>query len=97
MIGRLQGRWVKTPADETSTRDICDKQALLAAMDNDKSERQGMTKGKATTVDGQEAIVLRKRDGDQTLTMYVATKGKPYILKATATGGENPSTMNFTD
>ncbi|MFD5099985.1 hypothetical protein [Streptomyces albidochromogenes] len=97
MISQLRGRWVKTPADETSTRDICDKQAFLAAMDNDKSERKGMTKGRTTTVDGQEAIVLKKKDGDQTLTLYVATKGKPYILKTTATGGENPSTMNFTD
>ncbi len=59
--------------------------------------RKGMKKGDTTTVNGQEAIALKKKDGSETLSLYVATDGKPCILKATSTGGENPSTMNFTD
>ncbi|QJS08851.1 hypothetical protein HKX69_04360 [Streptomyces argyrophyllae] len=96
-VQALSGRWVKVPADDARTTGLCDKQGFLADMDSDKSERKGMTKGDVTTVNGHEAIALKKKKGGETITMYVATEGKPYILKLQQSGGENPGTVVFSD
>ncbi len=93
----LSGRWVKVPVGDARTTGLCDKQGFLADMDSDKSERKGMTKGDVTTVDGRKALPLKKKKGGETITMYVATEGKPYILKLDQSGGENPGTMVFSD
>ncbi|MFC8193786.1 hypothetical protein ACFUTV_00095 [Streptomyces sp. NPDC057298] len=97
VIAQLDGKWVKTPTSDASMQDICDKQAFLAALDKDKSERQGMKKSGTATVGGKEAIVLKKKDGAETFTLYVATEGKPYLLKFATTGGKNPGSMTFSD
>ncbi|MEU6478123.1 hypothetical protein ABZ858_14755 [Streptomyces sp. NPDC047017] len=94
----LSRRWVKVPMGDAGTTGLCDKQGFLAEMDSDKSERQGMTKGETSTVDGHQAIALKKnKGGGETITMYVATEGKPYILKVDQSGGKAPSTMAFSD
>ncbi|MFF9279076.1 hypothetical protein [Streptomyces griseosporeus] len=93
----LSGRWVKVPVGDAHTTGLCDKQGFLADMDSDKSERKGMTKGEVTTVNGQKAMALQKKKGSETLTMYVATEGKPYILKLVQSGGQNPGTVLFSD
>lgn len=94
----LSGRWVKVPVGDSRTTGLCDKQGFLADLDSDKSERKGMTKGDVTTVDGRKAITLRKKKGSgETITMYVATEGKPYILKVDQSGGKSPGTMVFSD
>ncbi|GAA2514037.1 hypothetical protein [Streptomyces gobitricini] len=98
-VGQLRGKWVKSePGKAAGTQGMCDKQAALAAMDGDKSERQGMERGATTTVDGKEALALHKRQPDgEKLTLYVATEGEPYVLKTTSEGGKTPSEMVFTD
>ncbi|MFC8130211.1 hypothetical protein [Streptomyces sp. NPDC057302] len=97
-VPKLKDKWVKMPADDTTSKSLCDKQALMASMDENKSERKGMKKGDTTTVDGQEALTLTKKtSAGETLTLLVATKGQPYILKSTTEGGKNPSTAIFSD
>ncbi len=77
---------------------MCDKQALLAAMDSDKSERDGMRRGATTEVDGKDALTLTKQQADgEKLTLYVATEGEPYILKAVSEGGKQPGETLFSD
>ncbi|AWT47203.1 MULTISPECIES: hypothetical protein [Streptomyces] len=93
----LSGRWVKVPVGDAHTTGLCDKQGFLADMDSDKSERKGMTKGDVTTVNGRKAMALQKKKGGETITMFVATEGKPYILKLVQSGGQNPGTVVFSD
>ncbi|MEV4340200.1 hypothetical protein [Streptomyces sp. NPDC049590] len=94
----LSGRWVKVPVGDSRTTGLCDKQGFLADLDSDKSERKGMTKGTVTTVDGRKAIPLRKKKGSgETITMYVATEGKPYIIKLDQSGGKTPGSVVFSD
>ncbi|WP_405779240.1 hypothetical protein [Streptomyces sp. NBC_00859] len=94
----FQGHWVKVPAQDSSVQNICNKQAFMAGMDQDKSERKNMTRQGTAEVDGQEAVVLRNKSGKgETNTLYVATHGKPYILKAVQSGGGAPSTVSFSD
>ncbi|MEU0004242.1 hypothetical protein ABZ079_08050 [Streptomyces sp. NPDC006314] len=55
-------------------------------------------KGDVITVDGRKAMALRKKKGSgETITMYVATEGKPYILKLAQSGGRSPGTVVFSD
>ncbi|MFJ9037040.1 hypothetical protein ACIRF8_10705 [Streptomyces sp. NPDC102406] len=98
VVPKVADKWVKTPADDSMTQGLCDKQGLVSSMDENKSERKGMKKGATTTVNGTEAIRLtKKKAGGETLTLYVATEGKPYILRTTSTGGKEPSTATFSD
>ncbi|MWA15686.1 hypothetical protein E5671_42005 [Streptomyces sp. BA2] len=98
IVPKVADKWVKAPADDATTKSLCDKKALMASMDKDKSERKGMKKGSTTNVDGAETIRLTKKtSGGETLTMYVATEGKPYILRTTSTGGGEPNTATFSD
>ncbi|MFF1699481.1 hypothetical protein ACFVXC_38635 [Streptomyces sp. NPDC058257] len=98
IVPKVADKWVKAPADDATTKNVCDKQALMASMDKDKSERKGMKKGSTTTVGGAETIRLTKKtSGGETITLYVATEGKPYILRTTSTGGKGPNTATFSD
>ncbi|MET9494087.1 hypothetical protein [Streptomyces sp. NPDC006552] len=98
IVPEVADKWVKTPADDAMVQGLCDKQGLVASMDENKSERTGMKKGSTTTVDGAEAIRLTKKTASgETLTLYVATKGKPYILRTTSSGGKDPNTTTFSD
>ncbi|WP_121830887.1 hypothetical protein [Streptomyces sp. S1] len=97
-VDRLQDKWVKSGPGDKSTQGMCDKQALLAAMDSDKSERDDMRRGATTEVDGKDALTLTKQQADgEKLTLYVATEGEPYILKAVSEGGKQPGETLFSD
>ncbi|MFH9818194.1 hypothetical protein [Streptomyces sp. NPDC017230] len=98
MAPKLQDKWVKMPANDATTAGVCDKQGFIAAMDEDKSERQGMKRGSTTEVNGEDALKLTKEAaGGETLTLYVATEGEPYILKSTSEGGKNPGSVTFSE
>ncbi|MEV5795602.1 MULTISPECIES: hypothetical protein [unclassified Streptomyces] len=94
---KVAGKWVKMPAGDDQLTGLCDKQGLLAALDEDKSERKGMSKDGSASVDGTSAVKLTKKSDGKTLTMYVASEGKPYILKVTTTGGSAPESTTFSD
>ncbi|MEV8224807.1 hypothetical protein AB0P41_01800 [Streptomyces sp. NPDC079167] len=97
-VDKLAGKWVKSDPDEAGAEGMCDKQAVIAAMDSDKSERMGMKKGEQTEVNGKDALALTKKaDDGEVITLYVAAKGEPYIMKAVSKGGENPSETTLTD
>jgi hypothetical protein len=73
----FKDKWVKLPPAETKAAQTkCDKDTFLAAMDNDTSERQGMTRGKDTQIQGKNTAVLHKKTAQgETLTLYVAAEG----------------------
>ncbi|GHD04483.1 lipoprotein [Streptomyces finlayi] len=95
----FKDKWVKLPpADAKAAQAGCDKDAVIALFDRDKSERKGMTRAKDTQVDGKNSAVLQKRTaGGETITMYVAAEGEPYILKVEQKGGKAPITTTFSD
>ncbi|MEU9192769.1 hypothetical protein [Streptomyces hundungensis] len=95
-VPKLADKWVRMPANDDQLTGLCDKQGLLAAMDEDKSEREGMSRGGSTTIEGKKALELTKQKDGKTQSLFVATEGKPFILKATTTGTA-PETTLFTD
>lgn len=95
-VKELRGRWVKTPASDPDSEDmlaLCDLDGLLSGFEQGAS---GIAKGKETTIDGQSALALTEPGtGGETSTVYVATKGTPYVLRIVTKGGEEPGTLTF--
>ncbi|MFD7561126.1 MULTISPECIES: hypothetical protein [unclassified Streptomyces] len=92
-VKTLAGHWLKSKATDEDSKELsalCDLNQLLKEFD--KSE--GAEKGKVTTEGGQEALTLTTKTTDGTETLLVATKGEPYLLKASNTGKE-PSDVSF--
>ncbi|MDW6062142.1 hypothetical protein SAZ11_34115 [Streptomyces sp. FXJ1.4098] len=90
-------RWTKSKASGSDFKDFasaCDSDTMLSGFESGPNLAR---KGETTTVDGKPAITLTETDGDETYTTYVATEGKPYILKMVIKGGKEPGTVTFGD
>ncbi|MEU7008182.1 hypothetical protein [Streptomyces sp. NPDC046332] len=100
-IELVQGRWLKLTPGQPGGSDlsgVCDLDAVLDDIGEDKDDRKGMTRGPDAEVDGVPvATLVKKRPGGETTTVSVAQEGKPYILKIVKTGGEEPSTLLLSD
>jgi hypothetical protein len=97
VVDMLAGRWMKTDADSDDAKEMtafCDLDELLAEFDGTGSAAR---KGKATTLDGTPAFTLTEADGKDRYTLYVATEGKPYLLRIENTTAKQPDDLSFTD
>ncbi|MEV4870031.1 hypothetical protein [Streptomyces syringium] len=87
-----QRRWLEVPSSEAEAGDG------LAECTREFTSFGVATKGEPTKVDGTPAIplvVTDKADKGGSYTFYVATDGKPYILKVVYKGPEFHSTTSF--
>ncbi|WP_254705790.1 hypothetical protein [Streptomyces vilmorinianum] len=99
MAELFKGRWMKmTDKNAGELADLCDLDKMVKEMDKDRADRKGMTKGADADVNGQPAVTLtKKKSNGETLTMYVAKEGEPYVLKTVEVGGDEPGTLVFSD
>ncbi|MET7712088.1 hypothetical protein [Streptomyces sp. NPDC005407] len=99
VVELVKDRWIKMPAGSAKAMGgVCDLKAMLAERDKDMSERQGMTKGPDAEVNSVPTTTLvKKQPGGETITMYVAKKGEPYLIRVVRVGGDGPGTMTFSD
>ncbi|MDQ0940923.1 hypothetical protein [Streptomyces sp. V1I1] len=99
VVELVKDRWIKMPAGSAKAMGgVCDLKAMLAERDKDTSERQGMTKGPDAEVNSVPTTTLvKKQPGGETITMYVAKKGEPYLIRVVRVGGDGPGTMTFSD
>jgi hypothetical protein len=87
-----QNRWVKTPTSESEPGDG------LAQCTQEFASFGEAAKGESVEVDGTPAIqlvVTDDADKGGTYTFYVATEGKPYILKVVYKGAEFGNTTSY--
>ncbi|GAA1245266.1 MULTISPECIES: hypothetical protein [Streptomyces] len=97
VVKMLAGRWMKSKADSPDTKDMadfCDLDSMLAEF---KSNDTLARKGRATTVDGTPAFTVTETDGKDEYTLYVATEGKPYVLKLVTKSAKEPGALTFSD
>ncbi|MCX4823641.1 hypothetical protein OG883_27955 [Streptomyces sp. NBC_01142] len=97
VLKMLKGRWLETGVTEADAREsleLCDLSSLLADFETNDTEAR---RGGETTVNGKKALMLTESEGDEKYTVYVATEGKPYLLKIEQKGGEEPGTMTFAE
>ncbi|MFE0516122.1 hypothetical protein [Streptomyces sp. NPDC058964] len=96
-VAMLAGKWTKMAAKGQDAKDIagfCDLDSVLGGAADVNSDA---TRGKTTTLDGTPAIVLHEKDGKDRYTLYVATEGKPYLLKVDSTSAKDPVRLSFSD
>ncbi|NEB03230.1 hypothetical protein [Streptomyces sp. SID13726] len=96
-VAMLAGKWTKTKAtgdDAKEFADFCDLDTVLAGAEDTDSDA---SRGKTATVDGAPAIVLHEKDGKERYTLYVATEGKPYLLRIDSTAGADQGSVVFSD
>jgi hypothetical protein len=96
-VAMLAGKWTKMSATGSDAKDIasfCDLNSVLGGAEDVNSDA---ARGKTTTVDGTPAIVLHEKDGKDRYTLYVATEGKPYLLRVDSTSAKDPGTLTFSD
>lgn len=95
----LDGRYMQAKADDArllTVTEVCDLDTFreLITDNRDAAERGTLTKGRETEVDGAPVIPVTRTQGEERLTMYVATEGEPYPVRITVQGAEE-GTVNF--
>ncbi|MEU1017540.1 hypothetical protein ABZ383_25910 [Streptomyces sp. NPDC005900] len=96
-VDMLADHWVKTKATSDDAKEIaafCDLDVVLADFKDVSSDAR---RGGTTKVDGTPAIKLTETDGKEKYTLYVATEGKPYLLRIDTHKGGKVDTLQFTD
>ncbi|MFI5686032.1 hypothetical protein [Streptomyces sp. NPDC051636] len=96
-VAMLAGKWTKMSVKGQDAKDIagfCDLDSVLAGAEDVDSDA---TRGKTTTVDGTPAIVLHEKEGKDRYTLYVATQGKPYLLRVDGSSAKDPVNLVFSD
>ncbi|MDH6220558.1 hypothetical protein [Streptomyces pseudovenezuelae] len=110
-VAMLAGKWAKMSTKGADAEDIagfCDLDSVLSDAE-DAGSGGGSSDGTASStaatnatragtaeVDGAKAAVLKLKDGKDRYTMYVATEGKPYLLRLDSTGTDAGSLV-FSD
>ncbi|MEU9776212.1 MULTISPECIES: hypothetical protein [unclassified Streptomyces] len=96
LVELMKDRWIRMPPGAVEgMRGVCDLDETVARLDEDRRERPGMTLGEETEIDGVPAVALVRRTGYETTTAYVATEGRPYLLRVVKAGGDEPGTLTF--
>ncbi|MEU7579531.1 hypothetical protein AB0B50_18210 [Streptomyces sp. NPDC041068] len=78
--------------------EVCDLGKIQKDIEDDSDDdTKSLEKGGAAKVDGTSAITLTGTDDGKETTLYVATEGKPYLLKAVEKGDGDDTTTTFSD
>ncbi|MFI1677354.1 hypothetical protein [Streptomyces sp. NPDC020607] len=98
-VDLLAGRWASTSTMSEEGRNyvkFCDLDLQLATYedaDTSTARRDGQA-----MVDGTPTIKLSGSDGKDKFTLYVATQGKPYLMKVVQKSGEGkPEALTLSD
>lgn len=96
-VAMLAGKWTKTKATGSDAKEFGDFCNLSTVLDGAEDTDSDAGRGKTTTVDGTPAITLHEKDGKDRYTLYVATEGKPYLLRVDSTTGADRGSVTFSD
>src|SRR5690349_5564274 len=96
MLKVIDGRWTKLPT-KSGVGDVCSIDKFLKGFDTDKLRGADLTKGAVGEVDGQPALDIASKEDDGTYHIWVATKGKPYILRIDLPEGQEGTGLAFSD
>lgn len=93
----MADRWSKSSATSSDAKGMatfCDLDLILAEFkDVDSAARRG----EQTSVDGTPALALHETEGKDKYTIYVATEGKPYLLKIVNNTTKRTESLTFGD
>ncbi|MFE0819456.1 hypothetical protein ACFW40_24525 [Streptomyces sp. NPDC058807] len=101
LVSLLAGRWTKMSATGPDAKDMtsfCDLDTMLDGTDGDADDSDPvLTRGEATTVDGTPVLVLWETDGADRSKLYIASEGKPYLVRFESKSENDAGTLTFGD
>ena len=101
LVSLLAGRWTKMSATGPDAKDMtsfCDLDSMLNDTDGDADDSDPvLTRGEATTVDGTPVLVLWETDGADRSKLYIASEGKPYLVRFESKSENDAGTLTFSD
>jgi hypothetical protein len=90
-------KWVNMGADGGGFSDLCDLDSMIDDFDDEDDAGKEYSVGDETTVNGENAVEVVTKEGEETTTALVATEGKHYILKVTNEGGDEPGSFTLSE
>ncbi|XXZ52201.1 hypothetical protein AAGT00_31220 [Streptomyces cavourensis] len=96
----LDGRYMKAKADDPRllpVTEVCDLDTFreLIKDNRDAADRGTLTKGRETEVNGAPVIPVTRAQGDERVTVDVATEGEPYPVRITVEGPKEKGRVTF--
>ncbi|MEV2255792.1 hypothetical protein AB0I94_35445 [Streptomyces sp. NPDC050147] len=76
---------------------VCDLNTIQDEVKDKSDDSTTLRKGEVTEVDGAPAIPVSGRQDGRTTTLYVATEGTPYLIRAVEKGAGTDSTLTLRD
>jgi hypothetical protein len=80
----------------SGTAEMCDLKEITETGEKGM-EDPDLSKGGTGTVEGTPVIDIISKKDEETTTVSVATKGKPYPLKIVMVGGDSPGTLYYSE
>lgn len=97
-VDMLAGKWTKMAAKGQDAKDIASFCDLNTVLGDVEEGGEAATRGTTTKVDGTPAIVLHEKEGTDDYRAYVATEGKPYLLRIdTGAKAKEQTHLTFSD
>ena len=94
----FKGRYLTGGQDDAALKEMAGMCDLIDSIAKDDSPSGKIVKGAAGTTNGVKTFSLTDTDTDgQASTLYIASEGKPYLIKVEQTTGTEPGEMNFSD
>ncbi len=90
----FQGKWLKAPVGGGELASLASLTNLGKLLEQALSSQVALVRGPTTTVDSEPVVELH--DSARTISLYVATTGKPYPIEVVKHGAE-AGRVSFTD
>lgn len=92
----FKGRYLTGGQDNADFREMAQMCDMVDGIAKDDSPDNKVAKGTAGTTNGVKTFSLAASDTDGSVsTLYIATEGKPYLIKMEQTTGSEPGQMNL--
>jgi hypothetical protein len=89
-------KWLKAPSSDPDFSQFNSFFNLRSLLGSSSAPVGSARKVGTATVNGQPAIVIKGGDSSSSGTVWVAAKGRPYVLKIQASGSGTSGTITFT-
>ncbi|MFD9909580.1 hypothetical protein [Streptomyces sp. NPDC059063] len=97
----FKGRYVHGSTKDPMLKglaEVCDLKGLQKTVGEDSDDdTEKLKKGAVTTVDGTKAVPLTSTEDGKEKVLYVASEGKPYLIRATEKGDGEDQTTTLSD
>lgn len=91
----LEGKWLKVPANDKDYSNLAELSSLSSLLDQLFSSQATWIKGPQSSINGQPVIAVTDNTPGEGGTLYIATTGPPYLIRAAGGTSGGSGQLNF--